>query len=239
MSDLIRATGYGKETIGQWIEDLLAQGRVVALGEKYLSLSSLQQHHDRILKVLSEFHREKPELPGIERAELRQAAVPSISESLFPGILKTLTDTGKVRVRGSIVSSPDHTALLSASHEKLADSLLNTIRGTAFRPPPVADMAKMLSVPPNEVLHVLVLLVKQGRLVRLEPELFFHPDVFQDAVSKLRHEIESRSAVTVGNVTALLDSTRKYVVPFLEYTDKMGLTRRDGDQRVAGSKETH
>lgn len=238
MSDLIRATGYGKETTGQWIEDLLAQGRVVALGEKYLSLSSLQQHHDRILEVLSEFHREKPELPGIERAELRQAALPAISESLFAAILKTLSDSGKVRVHGSVVSSPDHTALFSASHEKLAEKLLSAIHDAAFRPPPVADMAKMLNMPPNEVFHVLVLLVKQGRIVRLEPELFFHPDVFQDAVSKLRHEIKSRGAVTVGNVTALLDSTRKYVVPFLEHTDKMGVTRRDGDQRVAGSKET-
>jgi selenocysteine-specific elongation factor len=238
MLDLIRASGYGKEKIADWTEDLLAQGRIVALGEKYLSFSSLEQHHNGILKVLSEFHREKPELPGIERAELRQAALPAISESLFAAILKTLSDAGKIRVHGSVVSLPDHTALLSASHEKLAESLLNTVRDTVFRPPPVADMAKMLNMPPNEVLHVLVLLVKQGRLVRLEPELFFDPDVFQDAVSKLRDEIKSRGAVTVGNVTALLDSTRKYVVPFLEYTDKMGVTRRDGDQRVAGSKET-
>jgi selenocysteine-specific elongation factor len=84
------------------------------------------------------------------------------------------------------------------------------------------------------VIKVLALLVKRKQLVRLEPELFFHPDVFRSAISKLRHEIAVHGSVTVGNISTILDSSRKYVVRFLEYTDKMGMTKRQGDQRVVG-----
>lgn len=234
LAELIQTTGYGKERVIEWIEDSLARGKIVALGEKYLSPSALEQHQSRILDVLQDFHRKKPELPGMERAQLRQAVMPGVSESPLSIMLKRLLDTGKVKVDGSVVSLPSHTAVLSAAHEALAQELLRLIQNAGFRPPSVADMAKSINAPSNEVVHVLVLLTRQGRLVRLEPELFFHPSAFQDAISKLRDEIATRGAVTVGNVTSLLDSTRKYVVPFLEHMDKSGVTRRDGDQRLAG-----
>ena len=84
---------------------------------------------------------------------------------------------------------------------------------------------------------MLTLLAKQKRLVRLEPELFFHPSVFDEAIHKLLKEITVTESVTVGNVATRLDSTRKYIVPFLEYMDKLGVTRRDGDKRFAVSRQ--
>jgi selenocysteine-specific elongation factor len=171
----------------------------------------------------------------MERAELRQVALPGISENLLALIVKTLLDDGEVKVEGSGIRLSSHSAVLATDREALAERLLDLIRNSGFRPPPVADMAKSLAVPSNELNKMLGLLVKQGRLVRLEPDLFFHPAVFESAVSKLRSEVAARGVVTVGNITALLDSSRKYVVPFLEYTDKLGVTRREGDQRFAAS----
>ena len=40
--------------------------------------------------------------------------------------------------------------------------------------------------------------------------------------------------VTVGDARELLGSTRKYVVPLLEWFDANGVTRRRGDSRIAG-----
>jgi selenocysteine-specific elongation factor len=36
----------------------------------------------------------------------------------------------------------------------------------------------------------------------------------------------------VSDFRTLLDTSRKYAVPFLEYCDRQGLTRRQGDVRV-------
>jgi len=233
--ELIQASGFGAESVTCWLSNLSARQEVVTLGEKYLSALSLKRLRRQILDTLAEFHRQKPELPNMERAELRQVALPGIPENFLTLIVRTLLDDGEVKVEGSGIRLSTHSAVLATDREALAERLLDLIQNSGFRPPPVADMAKSMEVPSNELSKMLGLLVKQGRLVRLEPDLFFHPAVFESAISKLRGEIAARGVVTVGNITALLDSSRKYVVPFLEYTDKLGVTRREGDQRFAGS----
>lgn len=237
LSELIQIIGYGRQKATPWLDDLLAKGKIVLVGERYLSVSSLQKHREKILRTLSEFHRKQPELPGMERAELRQAALPDIPENLFSFIMKALLGDNKIKIEGSLVNIIGHTAVLSSAREALAGKLLNLISTAVFRPPSVSDMSVQLGAPIGEIGKVLTLLSKQKRLVRLEPELFFHPDNFSEAIRKLQKEIEVRGAVTVGDVSTLLNSTRKYIVPFLEYVDKIGITRRDGDQRIAGSSQ--
>jgi selenocysteine-specific elongation factor len=155
---------------------------------------------------------------------------------LLPAVLKSLLDEELIKADGSVLTLAGHAATFSKSHKVLAERLLSIIQGAGFRPSPVADMARAIDAPQNEVMKILAILVKQRRLVRLEPELFFHPSVFQSAISKLRHEIAIQGSVTVGNIATVLDSSRKYVVPFLEYTDKIGVTKRQGDQRVVGPR---
>jgi selenocysteine-specific elongation factor len=234
-TELIQASGFGTESVMRWLADLLSAKNVAILGDRYFSASSLKRLRQRVLDTLQGFHRRKPELPNMERAELRQEALPGIPENLLALILRMLDDEGEVKVEGSGIRLSSHKAALASEQEALAQKLLSIIQNAGFRPPPIADIARNLGISPSEAGKTLGLLTKQGRLVRLEPEIFFHPAIFEEAISKLRAEIAARGMVTVGNVSALLDSSRKYVVPFLEYTDKIGVTKREGDQRFAAS----
>jgi len=42
--------------------------------------------------------------------------------------------------------------------------------------------------------------------------------------------------LTVSHFRGKLASTRKYVVPILEETDRLGITERQGDIRIKGAK---
>jgi selenocysteine-specific elongation factor len=42
--------------------------------------------------------------------------------------------------------------------------------------------------------------------------------------------------VTVAEIRDLLGTTRKYAVPFCEYLDRVGVTRREGDLRVLAGR---
>ena len=44
--------------------------------------------------------------------------------------------------------------------------------------------------------------------------------------------INECGGVTIAQVREALDSSRKYVVPFVEYLDRIGFTRRIEDRRV-------
>jgi selenocysteine-specific elongation factor len=48
----------------------------------------------------------------------------------------------------------------------------------------------------------------------------------------------SGKEASVSEIRQELDSTRKYVVPFMEYLDRIGFTKRDGDRRVLCESES-
>jgi len=46
--------------------------------------------------------------------------------------------------------------------------------------------------------------------------------------------LRDRGSLTVADVRDVLGSTRKFVVPIVTWLDRTGVTRRRGDDRVAG-----
>ncbi|MNT45038.1 Selenocysteine-specific elongation factor [compost metagenome] len=50
--------------------------------------------------------------------------------------------------------------------------------------------------------------------------------------ARLRDHFGSNTPFTTSEARELLGTSRKYVIPFLEYLDGQGVTRRVGDTRV-------
>ncbi|WP_434418429.1 SelB domain-containing protein [Nannocystis pusilla] len=55
-------------------------------------------------------------------------------------------------------------------------------------------------------------------------------------VEKVRTHLRSSPQIDVQALKALTGLSRKFVVPFLEHLDRLGITRRQGEVRVAGPK---
>jgi selenocysteine-specific elongation factor len=51
---------------------------------------------------------------------------------------------------------------------------------------------------------------------------------------KISNHLEKNGKITVAEARDLLGSSRKYVLALLEQMDEMKLTKRVGDERVAG-----
>jgi selenocysteine-specific elongation factor len=71
-----------------------------------------------------------------------------------------------------------------------------------------------------------------GGLVRVGDHLY-RGDQIAAIRDRLTAALASEGAVTAARVRDLVGSSRKYVVPLLEYFDRAGLTVRQGDLRVA------
>jgi selenocysteine-specific elongation factor len=73
--------------------------------------------------------------------------------------------------------------------------------------------------------------VRAELLVRISPELVMTADL----VARGRHLVQGAGAsgITVGVFREALGTSRKYALPLLEHFDARGITRREGDVRVA------
>jgi len=107
--------------------------------------------------------------------------------------------------------------------------ILAIFNDSPYNPPAISDLKKTLSPEDQPVLQWLI---KQGELVQLEGERFLPLNQLNDFTQMLRAWFQSNSVITPADVRDMLNSTRKVVIPLLNYTDSKGLTRRDGDVRV-------
>ena len=64
----------------------------------------------------------------------------------------------------------------------------------------------------------------------MDEQFAYHGEVFKQAVAKLRSH--TGSEFEVGDAKDALELSRKYMIPFLEKLDSMGLTKRVENKRV-------
>jgi selenocysteine-specific elongation factor len=74
------------------------------------------------------------------------------------------------------------------------------------------------------------MLLKDGRLIRIQPDLVLHAS----AVAGLRSQLAARRGqrFSVPEFKEWTGVSRKYAIPLLEYLDREHITVRQGDFRV-------
>ena len=81
--------------------------------------------------------------------------------------------------------------------------------------------------------------VAEGFLVHVADELYLHADADADMRRLVTERLARQGGgLTVAEIRDLLGTTRKYAVPLCEYLDRVGVTRREGDLRLAGRRLT-
>jgi len=74
--------------------------------------------------------------------------------------------------------------------------------------------------------------VATGRLVRVGEDTAFAPEAYGEALAKIRAHLAEHQRISVAQARDLLQSSRKYVLPLLEWLDTQKITRRVGDDRI-------
>lgn len=186
------------------------------------------------LLALTTAHALAPTRAAAAVAEVRKALAKDHGRDLIAHAEQVLAQEGLIKLEGAKVALTSHDPLASLS----ADSLVRLgeiearLHQAGLMPPDVATVAGT----DDEAAALMTLLVETGRAVALRngalrQTLTFHHQALLDAAPKLRSHFPPPHSFTTGQARAALETTRKYIVPVLEYLDRLGLTRRDGDVR--------
>jgi len=160
-------------------------------------------------------------------APISTSAVPS-SFSSSVSTLSALASDGVVVERNGEVAAAGHRHGLTSEQESVAGAFLADLERHPFNPPPLADLVRRYEVAPG----LLQYLVAQGRVVRVNDDTIFARSAYDDAVSRLRTHLTEHRTLTVAAARDLLGSSRRYVLPLLEWLDAQKITRRVGDDRI-------
>lgn len=172
---------------------------------------------------IAEYHRLYPLRPGIPRQELLQRL--KISPAHFAILLERWLAEGAVKENQGRLALPEHEVRFTPAQESQVQVLLRRFAQNPFAPPTTAECIQSVG---EEIFQALLM---RGDLIAVSSEIVFRRTDFEQMVEHLRRALCREGRLTIAQVRDLFQSSRKYILPFLEYLDAQGLTRRDGDFR--------
>jgi selenocysteine-specific elongation factor len=166
-----------------------------------------------------------PQVRGVIGEALRRAGAPADPDLIETALDSLGGDGGFVRTAGTLRLA-SHRVELDA-HGPDLERLLAAVGGEQEATP--ATVKDLLAT--GVARDVIEAAARAGLIVRVSPELVFTPALVARAEALVR--ASGPAGITVGAFREGLGTSRKYAVPLLEWFDQRGITRREGDLRIA------
>jgi selenocysteine-specific elongation factor len=185
---------------------------------------------DRARAELARFHKAQPIEPGMPREALRDAAAPGARPELFDVVLSTLVAAGEVKGTDRVALA-SHQMTLSADDQATRAAVEAAVVRAGLAALDAAGLAREAAQPRSAVDAVVRLLMREGRLVRVDTLL-----VSAVALDQLKSEIvdlgrqagAEGATLDVAAFKSRYGLSRKHAIPLLEWLDRERVTNRVG-----------
>jgi selenocysteine-specific elongation factor len=215
-----------KDQLGDVLSRLGRDGALHHVGSRWVTQANWEALARRITEFLEAYHRAHPLRRGMPREELRSKA--GLSGETLAGVTAAMIAAGVVVETGAEVALGTHHQGLTPEQESAAAALLEELELQPFSPPPLGELLRRHGLTPA----LLQYLVSEGRVVRLNDDTVLARSAYDEAVKRLTTHLAEHRTLTVAAARDVLGSSRRYVLPLLEWLDAQKITRRVGDDRI-------
>lgn len=177
-------------------------------------------------KILNAFHKQNSLKTGMPKEEVR--AQLKIDQKIFNALTvameEVVMDKDLMRLSSFKVS-------LSEVDKGIETKILNMLEQSGFQPPLKEEIAKALNLQQKQLDDILKLIAKQGSIVRVNETMYITKAVYEKIIDALKNFFSKKKEMTIAEFRDILNTSRKYALPILEYLDTQRITMRVGDVR--------
>ena len=120
---------------------------------------------------------------------------------------------------------------LPADQERRLAALVQACESAAFRPPTPAELATLLGIDPKQVPGLLARAIDEGLVDQVGDHVYGATTIRSALVAVKANCLRHAEDLEIPELRDELGTSRKYLIPLLEYIDGLGLTRLRGGVR--------
>ena len=209
------------------VADVVARHEAWTVGARLVGAAARAELEDAIVRAAREHHAGNPLEPGLQLQWLRSRS--KAPEEVSTAAVAALQARGTLVVEQGFVRLPDFAPRLSPVEAETGTRLLAALDAAGHEPPSLDELGLSLGVPSSAVAAVARHLAREGALVAVEPGRYYRAATVGELVARLRMGMAGEAGHGPSELRELLGFSRKFLIPFLEYCDRVGITRRDLD----------
>ncbi len=226
-----------QKQLGRTLEVLSSRGEVLLVDRErrlYLSSDVFLGLLQRALSVLQAFHEREPLKDALGREELRQRLSSALEPRLLGRLVQQLVERNQVEL-----VPPDGVRLrgrgrsLTLDEEAARSKAVASLAAAGLAPPTLAEQGQALGLPPARVAALLEGPLREGSVVKVTEELYFHAAPLAALRTALLAHLAQHREISTQAFKQLVGQSRKFVIPLSEYFDREKVTLRLGERRVA------
>ena len=224
---LSQRSNISEEEILERLGALVEAEEIVALGEMGVQGDAVVYSRrgwdilrNQAQVALQAYHNQYPLRRGAPPQELRSRL--GVSQPVYLRAAARLVDEGAIVDDNGVVRTADHRVELNDGQQTAIADYLDTLAAEPWSPP--TDRP----VDPELLSH----LQERGDVVRVNETVVFTAAAYEDMAGRVVEHLNANGSVTVADARTIFGTSRKYVLPLLEYLDQQRITRRVGDERV-------
>lgn len=185
---------------------------------------------------ISTYHEKHPHKPGTNLQEIIGGfRSQKIETEVVEIALKKLINSGSVILNQNAYALKDFKIKLSKDTETAKSELLLIVESNSFGTPTPEEIAEMMSISKNEVYSLIQVLMKENKIIQINNGYYIFHKNWEKLLIFLKKYFDSNDEIEVSDFKEFVKTTRKYVIPLLEFLDSKDITRRNGNVRQKGN----
>ena len=227
---LLQTAAISETAIGQSLARVQKSGVAQETGEFICHVARLKIDADKLYKNFSRRLKEMSHISALSVEELH--GLSSFPRWKTEVITRFLSDAGKIEVENDSVRLAGHRVSLSGEVKKAYQDTISLLKADPYAPPTLAILAGKGKGYRDAIGYI----IKSGEGHKCGSDFVFLKNTWDEVTRFIGERLNTTGALAVGDLREKFGFSRKFAIPILEETDRIGLTRRDGDRRLKGDK---
>jgi selenocysteine-specific elongation factor len=208
--------------------DLIRSGIAQEYDNQLFNREAVSRAEDRIDSALRSYFADHPHINGLASEEI--GVMTKIDAPVLASIIQLMCNNGRLVKKKNRYDLPGREIDAQGELKILAEEISRELERSPFTPPSIDELIG------GDTLRrqAFDYLIASGEIVKIGGGLAFHIKSWRTIIDSVKSIINSEGSLAVSALREKLHSSRKYIVPILEETDRLGLTLRHGDVRLKG-----
>jgi len=229
-SRLLEKSRFSATEIAEALQRLYGRSEIFIDSNIAAGAQVWRELRGRAAEIIDTAHRSCPERIGMELSELRaQLREPP---QMFDALIVDLCRDEFVRT-GSTIARRSHRPSLSPELEAAAEKIRTALAKKPFDTPVPKEFTQ-----DRHLQQALRFLNEQGEIIELGDDVVLLREAAGQMQKAVIEFISTRGAATASQLRQAIGTSRRVIIPFLEYLDRAGVTQRAGDLRQLREKKS-